>query len=213
MNLAQRTRRRRNAQWFYDRGQQLYEAGRYRKAAKRFARSIRRSPAWPIAHAGRGLSLVQVRRTQRAVRNLERAMALAAERGRFDGPEWLANAAYESGRTYERLGQPYMALRCYTKAVALTEDGNVLPAHEILRRRGRVYLELGQLTRALGDLNRAVALAPDNILARFDRAWAHIHLDNVPAAVEDLEAYVGLTDPTNVRRAEAQSLLDELIAD
>jgi len=85
-------------------------------------------------------------------------MALAAERGRFDGPEWLAHAAYESGRTYERLDQPYQALRCYGKAIELAADGADVPVREILLRRSRLHLDLGQVDRARDDLNRAAEL-------------------------------------------------------
>ena len=134
MNTARYSPNRRAAKWFCDRGQALYQTGRYRRAAGAFAKAIRRAPGSPVAYAGRGLSLARLNRSRRAVRILERAMALAAETGHVDAPPWLPQAAYESGRAYERLGQFYMALRCYTKALSLAAESDALAPHEILRQ-------------------------------------------------------------------------------
>jgi len=210
MNAARHSPNRRAAKWHYHRGEQLYQAGHYRRASGAFAKSIRRAPSSPMAYAGRGLSLARLHRSQRAVRNLERAMALAAEAGRFDAPPWLTQAAYESGRTYERLGQYYMALRCYTKALDLASDSGSIPPHEILRRRGRVKLRMKQFKPALQDLDRSVALAPDSALAYLNRAHAHEAMGDGAAAVDDLRAYLELTDSEDPRRAETSAHIASL---
>ena len=210
MNPARYSPNRRAATWFYDRGEDLYQTGRYRRAAGAFARSIRRAPGSPKAYAGRGLSLARLNRPQRAVRSLERAMALAAEAGHFDTPPWLPKAAYESGRAYERLGQFYMALRCYTKALNLTANSDTIAPYEILRRRGRVKLRIKQFEPALKDLDRSVALAPNSALTYFNRAHAHEAMGDAAAAVDDLRAYLQLADPQDPHRREALARIADL---
>lgn len=210
MNAARYSPNRRAAKWYYDRGEELYQTGRYRRAAGAFAKSIRRAPGSPMAYAGRGLSLARLNRSQRAVRILERAMALAAEAGHFDAPPWLPQAAYESGRAYERLGQFYMALRCYTKALNLTADSGTIAPHEILRRRGRVKLRIKQFEPALKDLDRSVALAPDSALAYFNRARAHEAMGDTEAAVDDLRAYLQLAGLEHPHRTEALARFADL---
>ncbi len=149
------------ARWHYEHGRLLYLAGHYRKAATAFRRAIRRAPGMPLAYVGRGLSLARLDRAQRAVRNIEKAMILAAESGHFRDAPWLAQAAYEGGRTYEELGHHYMALRLYTKAIE-TAPENMAPeaTASFLRSRARIYLHLQQDEPALRDLERAVQLNP-----------------------------------------------------
>ena len=130
-------------------------------------------------------------------------MALAAEAGHLDTPPWLPKAAYESGRAYERLGQFYMALRCYTKALNLTVEPDTIAPHEILRRRGRVKLRIKQFEPALKDLDRSVALAPDCALAYLNRAHAHEAMRHTAAAVDDRRAYLRLAAPKGPHRREA----------
>jgi tetratricopeptide (TPR) repeat protein len=210
MNAARYSPNRRAAKWFYDRGEEFYQTGRYRRAAGAFAKSIRRAPGSPMAHAGRGLSLAKLNRSQRAVRILERAMALADEAGLFDAPPWLPRAAYESGRAYEHLGQFYMALRCYTKALNFTTDSGTIAPHEILRRRGHVKLRIKEFEQALKDLDRSVARAPDSALAYFDRARVHEAMGNEAATVDDLRAYLRLAGPAHPHRTEALARIADL---
>jgi len=210
MNAARYSPNRRAAKWYCDRGEQLYQAGHYRRASGAFSKCIRRAPSSPMAYAGRGLSLARLHRSQRAVRNLEWAMALAAEAGHFDAPPWLTQAAYESGLTYERLGQFYMALRCYTKALDLAADSGSIPPHEILRHRGRVKLKIKQFKPALEDLDRSVALAPGSALAYLSRAHAHEAMGDTAAAVDDLRAYMKLADSEDPHRTETTARIGSL---
>ncbi len=203
MNAARCSPNRHAAKWYYERGEDLYQTGRYRRAAGAFAKCIRRAPGSPKAYAGRGLSLARLNRPQRAVRSLERAMALAAEAGHFDTPPWLPKAAYESGCAYERLGQLYMALRCYTKALDLTVDSDTIAPHEILRRRGHVKLRIKQFEPALKDLDQSVALAPNSALTYLSRAHAHEAMGDPAAAADDLRAYLHLAGSQESHRREA----------
>ena len=137
-------------------------------------------------------------------------MVLAAEAGHFDAPPWLPKAAYESGRAYERLGQFYMALRCYTKALNLTADSDTIAPHDILRRRGRVKLRIKQFEPALKDLDRSVALAPHRALTHFNRAHAHEAMGDLAATVDDLRTYLQLAGPQDPRRREALARIADL---
>ena len=210
INAARYSPNRRAAKWYYDRGEEFYQTGRYRRAAGAFAKSIRRAPGSPMAYAGRGLSLARLNRSQRAVRSLERAMALAAEAGRYDAPPWLPQAAYESGRAYERLEQFYMAPRCYTKALDLAVDSGSTATHEILSRRGGVRLRLKQFKSALQDLDRSVALVPDSALAYFNRAHAHEAMGDTVAAASDLRAYLELASSEDPLRTETTAHIASL---
>lgn len=210
MNASQHSSSKRTANWYYTRGRQFYQAGRYRKAAGAFAKSIRRAPESPMAYAGRGLSLARLRRSQRAVRNLEKAIALAAEKGHFEALPWLTQAAYEGGRAHERLGQHFLALRCYTKALDLSSDSTSVPPHEILRRRGRVKLRIKQFEAALEDLNQALDLDPGNAIAYLNRAHAHEALGHTDGAMDDLRTYLRLADPGDPHRTEALAYITKL---
>lgn len=203
-----------SARWHYERGRTLYQAGRYRKAATAFRKAIRRAPGMPFAYLGRGLSLARLNRAQRAVRNIEKAMVLAAESGHFENAPWLAQAAFEGARAYERLGQRYMALRLYTKALESSpENVSTEFLAEALRHRGRVHLRLKHYEPALHDLNQALEADANLAMAYFNRASVYEAQRHTQAAIEDLRAFLLLADPEDPHREEAKTRLEMLTGD
>lgn len=199
------------ARWHYERGRALYQAGQYRKAATAFRKAIRRAPGMPLAYVGRGLSLARLRRDQRAVRNIEKAMALAAESGHFAGAMWLSQAAYEGARTYERLGQFYMALRLYTKAIETApEETSPQNLSEIYRHRGRVHLRLKHYQPALDDLNRAMETDPGKAITYLNRATALEKLGRQDQAASDLRTFLERACAKDPHREQALAQLAAL---
>jgi tetratricopeptide (TPR) repeat protein len=197
--------------WHYERGRQLYEAGKYRKAAAAFRKAIRRAPGMPIAHVGRGLSLARLNRNEKAVHSIERALILVAESGRFEDTSWLAQAAYEGARTYERLGQSYMALRLYTKAIeSAGADTRPEELAEAFRQRGRTHLRLSYHARALEDLNQALELDPTKAITHLDRAATYRELAQPARAIADLRAFLASSDPQDPHRDQAEVQLADL---
>lgn len=198
--------------WHYERGRMLYQAGQYRKAATAFRKAIRRAPGMPLPYVGRGLSLVRLNRYQRAVRNIERAMALAAESGHFEEAPWLAQAAYEGARTYERLEQFYMALRLYTKAIeSAPKDASPESLAEIYRHRGRVHLRLKHYDPALSDLNRSIEADPGNAVTYLSRSATHEKLAQPAEAIADLRTFLEVADAKDPHRDQAETQLAILI--
>lgn len=209
MIFRKRSPRQHGARWHYNHGIVLYRAGRYRKAAHAFARAIRLGNDMPAAHAGRGLSLAALGRHAKAIRHLEKAMALHEERqGAADtaSAPWLPEAATTCGETYEELSQWYMALRCYTKALRLLSH----PDAGLHCSRARVHLQLDQNEQALKDLDRALALDPEDALAHLYRAKAHERLGHRDQQAQDLTRFLALADPNDPRRHAAEATLRQL---
>lgn len=132
-----------------------------RRSARLLRLVTRRAPFSAEAAAYRGLHLARIGRLRLAIRVLEQAMTLAAEEGCWDWetpPHWLAMAAYQAALAHECMGEPYLALRCYTKAM----DAHPGLAADVLRRRAQLYLQLGHYNRALHDLEALTALSPQD---------------------------------------------------
>ncbi|MGC9523555.1 MAG: tetratricopeptide repeat protein [Anaerolineae bacterium] len=209
MIFRKRSPRQHGARWHYNHGIVLYRAGQYRKALHAFARAIRLGNDMPGAHAGHGLSLAALGRPAKAIRHLEKAMALQEERQGGADPAtapWFPEAATACGQTYEELSQWYMALRCYTKALRLLAR----PEVELHRSRARVHLQLDQGEQALEDLNQALELEPDDAATYYYRAQAHERLGHRKRQAEDLQRFLALADADDPHRLAAVEALRAL---
>ena len=79
----------------------LYEAHQYDQAIEGFQRSFELDPGSPLAHAGIGLAYVQKRMYEKAIAELQEAVALGAVGGPSLYPALLAYAYAVSGRKTE----------------------------------------------------------------------------------------------------------------
>jgi tetratricopeptide (TPR) repeat protein len=112
-----------------------------------------------------------------------------------------ANAWMYLGISLRGHGEPRRALECLERGIELGGDGS--RAHS---NRGLVLLELSRAGEARAAFDRSLALEPGLDVSLYGRARAHLALDHVLEAREDLEALLRRTDDAQLRAAARRLL-------
>jgi len=111
-----------------------------------------------------------------------------------------ADAYYNRGDAYDRMGEYGKAIADYNKAIEL--DPNHASAYY---NRGCAYGEIGAYDKAVADYNKAIELNPNDSLAYYNRGLACSKRGEVPKAVSDLEKCIELsTDPELTKDAQQE---------
>jgi Tfp pilus assembly protein PilF len=128
-------------------GIELYAAGRFEEAERRFAEAAEREPASAEAHYWRGLAASRAGRHRRAVDSLERARSLDPDFPDID---------LQIGIAFQRAGDSGAAAEALDRALA--RDPESASAHFF---QGRAAQRRGQHSRAEEHLVRAAELDPE----------------------------------------------------
>jgi uncharacterized membrane protein YhaH (DUF805 family)/regulator of sirC expression with transglutaminase-like and TPR domain len=114
-----------------------------------------------------------------------------------------ADAYYNRGDAYDRMGEYGKAIADYNKAIEL--DPNHASAYY---NRGCAYGEMGAYDKAVADYNKAIELNPNDSLVYYNRGLAYSKRGEVSKAVSDLMKCIELsTDPELTK--DAQQALHE----
>lgn len=178
-----------------------------------------------------GMTHLQMRQFERAIRDFDRALALEpglvvawrqralAYRGKGDYERALADFEQaillapsdarlytDRGVTYELLGDYPNAIRDFNRAIAFK------PNHvAAIQSRGRTYFYLGNFAQAAADLQRGLAL--DSVDA-FGAVWLHLARQRLRQDdSEDFAAYAALVDSSQWPAPLVHYMLGGLPAD
>jgi protein O-GlcNAc transferase len=164
-------------------------------AADLIAQSIAIADRVPDAHANLAMALCQLDRTEEAIREFDRAIALD---GRFLG------AFVARGNALVRLGRHVAALESFRRALALDPRD---PA--ALTGQGNAQLELGNPAAALGSYERAVAVLPDSLALQANRATALAELGRTTEALQACDRILARSPAdANTHVTRGNALLD-----
>jgi tetratricopeptide (TPR) repeat protein len=180
----------------------------YGSALRMWELGVRQRPENPRARLSLAVALLGDRQTDRAIAELDRAIALEPRyaeayanrasayymKGRpdraladYDQAIVLRPAyalAYSNrGVAQKALGRLDQAVRDYTRALELNPD---FP--DACNNRGNAYRLLGRLDLALADLTRAIDLRPDYDQAYVNRAIVYLEAKDYPRAWADVQA-------------------------
>jgi tetratricopeptide (TPR) repeat protein len=168
--------------------------GRPRDAVKDFDAALKMAPAFPEAHANRGVALQEMGRLNEALAAEERALSYRPE---------YATAHFNRGNILDALGRHDDAVAAFGRAL------RIQPAFaEALLNRGHALIAKGELLPALKDFRRVLELRPDSAAAHLGVAAIQSDLRQFDIALAAVDVALGL-DPDNLtaRRMRAKVLL------
>lgn len=145
-----------DAEVFYNRGKELYQAGEFQQALESFNKAIELKPDYFEAYTNCGVLLSGFGQFDKAIENFNKAIQLKPD---------LAAAYANRGNAFSESGQPEAALASYDKAVQLKPD-----YANAFYNRGNVQSRLGLFDGALESYNEAIRLVPDYSEAYFNRS-------------------------------------------
>jgi tetratricopeptide (TPR) repeat protein len=155
----------------------------------------------PLADIRAGNQSFAEGKLEQAVADFSRAI----EGGGLD-PESLALAYNNRGVVFGELGDFDRAILDYQRALELKPGDpktvrNLRIAHT---RRGLAAARIGEVDRALADLSRAIELEPGHPTAYVRRAELRLERGDVQAAIDDLEAAVGIAPDNKEARTQLE---------
>jgi tetratricopeptide (TPR) repeat protein len=133
---------------------------------------ISKSPRKARAYSSRGYIYITRGDLQKALRDLDQAVALDSS---FLDAYLNRGIAYGMQRNLEKALSDFNA--------ALRIDSTDL---RVLANRANVYMEMGDFVRAVQDLNRSIALDSENPLALVNRGLLYYRLGQYTRAITDL---------------------------
>jgi len=201
-----------DAQEWFDRGSDAFDAGNYAKAIEYYTRTIDLNPEYAYAYNNRAWAYYFLGRYEEALADLTRTIEL--------DPEDRINH-YGRGVVYEQLGRYDEAIGDYTRAIELdpgyalaynnrawvyTLKGDYIGALEDIEKalasigdddlfflpialttRGNIYRELGRYNEAMADTERAIELNPEYYFAYYSRGLLYEELGKARKSKADFE--------------------------
>jgi tetratricopeptide (TPR) repeat protein len=177
----------------FENGRAAFQAGNYDRAVLDFSIFILLNPTFSEGYYVRALSYAGLENAERALADIERAIATAPET-----PEYQAALYALRGGIHAFEGQLEDAIVDYTEALDRSPSG------ELYARRGTAYAGMQDLDNALLDFNSAIELEADNPGLYSGRASINNELGNTEAAASDYHEYVDLLE---TRRVENDPLV------
>jgi CHAT domain-containing protein/Flp pilus assembly protein TadD len=184
--------------WF-DRGNELFELGRYEEAIASYDRAIKINPDYHEAWANRGITLYSLGRDEDAIASYDQAVEIKPDKH---------DAWYNRGIALVNLERYAEAIASYDRAVEIKSD-----EHQAWSNRGIVLRKLGRYAEAIASYDRAIEINPDDheywhnrgiaigfrdrsYQAEIDaycEAFKHIHAKTHPEGWGFLQHKIGLT--------------------
>jgi tetratricopeptide (TPR) repeat protein len=191
----------------FDRANLLHAMKNNSAAIEGYDRAIALRPDYALAHANRGLTLLDLNKPSEALESLDRA--IAADPGVWEAHKGRGIALGGLGRTREALEEFDLTIRMkpdqaslynsrgnllhgmsqldkaradYEHAIAL--DSTLSPIHHNL---GSVLLEIGEYPKALESFTKALKCDPRNLGSWYQRAAVYSRLGDEQNALKDLD--------------------------
>jgi tetratricopeptide (TPR) repeat protein len=133
----------------------------------------------PFAYYNRGMAFGKMGRSDKAIADFDRAIAL--------NPSYY-EAYNNRGLTFEKMGRPDMAIRDLEMSITAVHSSSP----EAYDNLGKLYRKTGQLDKAIRQYDRAIALNPSYYEAYYDRAIVFEKMGRADKAVEDYNKAISL---------------------
>ncbi len=138
-----------------------------------------------------------------ALRKMDVAAAMGAYMQALEADPKHAEAAYQRGRIFLKIGEPQKAIADFTTVVLLRPDHGLAFA-----RRGEAKILLKSNEQAFKDFDEAIRVSPAEYEVYLVRATYLIKLGNVPGARVDLQSAIDHADAATA--ASLRRMLDKL---
>lgn len=187
----------------FQRGNILYQQGRYDRAAAEFRQSLADDPDDPFSHALLALCLIPTEQKAESLHEADEAVRLAPEiafchfaRGHALLAGGQAKEAEEAAREAislspdeadfrSLLASVEMHRRRWAEALEAADAGLALdPTHDVcLNLRGMALVQLGRKDEAVQALGESLADDPENAWTHANQGWAYLHQGQVDKAL------------------------------
>ena len=161
-------------------GTALKRLSRFAEALEAFDAANRLKPDFPIIVCNRAHCLVNLRRYQEGLVELDRAVGIA---GSIEGLDYDPAAFHsDRGHALQELGRHDEALVEFDTAISLNDE---LP--EVWSNRGSALSELGQLSLAIENFDKAISINPRQVLAHYNKGAVLADLGRNRESIESHE--------------------------
>ncbi|MGO9609118.1 MAG: tetratricopeptide repeat protein [Verrucomicrobiia bacterium] len=157
----------------YNRGLDLWQAGRVQESIGEFQEVLRIKPDDAAVHDDLGLAFVKIGKLQEAIEQYKEALQIK--------PDDVA-AHSDLGAAFAKLGRLQEAIEHYERALRINPDYGV--AHNDL---GLALVRLGRVPEAIAQYEQALRSNPDDADAHNNLGIALAQAGRIPEAIEHLE--------------------------
>ncbi len=162
------TRDDESEEWF-DRGNELFELGRYKEAIVSYDQAIEIKPDYREAWYNQGVALVNSGRYEEAITSFDRAIEINPDNYKY----WSSR-----GIALGKLGRYEEAIASYDQAIRINPD-----YPEVWHSRGIALRDLGRYPEVIDSVDRAIEIKPDYHDAWSNRGFALVNLGKYPEAI------------------------------
>lgn len=163
----------------FERGQQLYESGRYAEALESFSQALELDEQNPRIYNARGNAYAALGRHEEALADYSSALDLVQN---------LAGVLYNRGRVYMLLERYEEALVDLQAATEITPDDFGYRANGNI---GLIYHQLGEYDKALAAFEASMSYDDTKADVFYLRGETYTALEDYQAAIADYEAAIG----------------------
>jgi tetratricopeptide (TPR) repeat protein len=138
-----------------------------------------------------------------ALNKMDVAAAMAAYSTALDADPKHAQAAYQRGRIFLKIGEPQKAIADFTTTIlAMPTDGRAYA------RRGEAKVVLKALEQAFADFDKAVEVSPRDYEVFVVRATYKWKRGDLRGAVADMQSAMAVADPATA--AQLLQMMDRM---
>jgi tetratricopeptide (TPR) repeat protein len=190
--------RLKQAEIYYNRGNQKYHAGNKRGAILEFDRAISIYPRIAEAYNNRGAIKFELGDLQGAMADCNKATSINPS---------FAGAYLNRGLIQSKLGNYRAATLNYNKAISL--DNNLAEAYY---NRGFIKSKSGDRQDAISDYSQAISIAPNHSKAYYNRGIERAKLGNRQGAMSDFDRAIE-NDPNYASAYQNRGVLKSMLGD
>jgi len=177
--LLDDTRKRAEAQKWFNRAYDEYQKGNNENAIEYYTKAIELNPDYAKAYNNRGVAYDVLKEYEKAISDYNKAIELNPED---------AKAYYNIGLAYSNLKDYEKAISDYNKAIELNpEDAKAY--YNI----GLAYSNLKDYEKAISDYNKAIELNPKYVMAHKNLSELYIITGNYKSALEAITKVLSLS--------------------
>ena len=162
-----------NHQAWLDRGDELFELGKYEEAISSYDQVIESNPDNYKACFNRGAALYNLGQYAEAIASYDRAIEINPD---------SYEAWFSRGNVLNDLGKCAEAIASYDRAIEINPDD-----HEAWSNRGFALGNLGQYAEAIASYDRAIKIKPDFYEVWYDRGIALANLGQYAEAISSYD--------------------------
>lgn len=179
----------------FEKGNQLFQEGKYEEASKAFNKVLEKDPDYPEALINLGLCYLKLNEIDKALPYLEKAVQVKPD---------FAAAYISLGQAYFIKGEMEKSIEYFSKGAELQSDNP-----KVYYNIAIVYYQMQKYSEAVEALKKSIDLDPVNASAYYQLAICYGRLGNAEKMVENFEAFLKL-EPNAPEAPQVKDLIKKV---